>query len=62
MLGIRIYDDYSITYHAHFNGGNFEDNNIVASSAEDLLNLLMEYYGNSIINYLINIEWIYNKY
>lgn len=41
MLGIRIYDDYSTTYHAHFNGGNLEDNNLVASSAQELLNLLM---------------------
>lgn len=42
MFGLRVYDDYSMTYHAQYNGGNPEENNIVASSAQELLSLLME--------------------
>ena len=42
MFGMRVHDDYSITYHAHYNGGNPEDNNVVANSLQELLDQLIE--------------------
>ncbi len=41
-FGIKIYDDFSATYHAKYGGGSYKMNNFTSNSIEELLKQIMD--------------------